>query len=98
MSNTNINPVAGYILIKPEKKDKVTESGIVLPDSHEDKPQQGVVIAIGDDFMTDYGIKKTRPCEIGDVVIYKEWGGKEYKQGEEEYMILKFEDVMAVIK
>jgi len=97
-TNNNIIPVPGYILVKPVKQEKTTTSGIVLPDSHEDKPQQGEVIKVGEDYMTDYGIKKSSPCKVGDIVVYKEWGGKEYKSGEIEYMILKFEDVMAVIK
>ena len=97
-SKSGIIPVAGYILIKPQKQDKVTASGIVLPPSHEEKPQQGEVLAVGDVFVTDAGAKKVAPCEIGDIVIYREWGGKEYKQGDTDYLILKFEDIMAIVK
>lgn len=93
-----IHPVAGYILVQPQKKDKVTQSGIVLPDSNTDKPQQGKVVAIGDVYVSDYGTKKESPCKVGDTVVYREWGGKEYKDGEIEYLILKFDDIMAVIK
>jgi chaperonin GroES len=97
MSNTKINPVAGYILVQPQKKEKTTASGIVLPDSHEDKPQQGTVLAIGDVYTTDYGTKKEAPCTVGDSVIYREWGGKEYKEDNTDLLILKFDDIMAVI-
>lgn len=100
MSDTQskIQPVPGYLLVKPQKPEKTTASGIVLPSSHEDKPQQGVVLSVGDDFITDYGTKKSSPCKSGDTVIYREWGGKEYKDGEENLLILKFDDIMAVIK
>ena len=99
MSQTKIHPVAGFILIEPQKQEKTTASGIVLPESHEDKPQQGTVLAVGADFVTDYGTKKTSPCAVGDVVVYREWGGKEYKQDNNvELLILKFDDIMAVIK
>lgn len=93
-----IIPVAGYILVKPEKQEKTTSSGIVLPDSHEDKPQEGKVLAVGEEWITDYGAKKEAPCKVGETVIYREWGGKEYKNGEEELLILKFDDIMATIK
>jgi chaperonin GroES len=98
MSKSNIQPVAGYVLVKPQKKDKTTASGIVLPESHEEKPQQGTVLSVGDVFVTDYGTKKESPCKVGDTVIYREWGGKEYKENDVELLILKFDDIMAVIK
>lgn len=98
MSKTSIHPLPGYLLVEPLKQDKaVTASGIYLPESHEEKPQSGRVLAVGDEFTTDYGIKKTSPVKVGDVVVYKEWGGKEYKEDENNLLILKFEDVMAVI-
>lgn len=94
---SNITPLAGHILVQPQKKEKVTESGIVLATSHEDKPQQGTVLAVGGEFVSDYGTKKSSPVKVGDVVIYREWGGKEYKDGDNELLILKFDDVMATI-
>lgn len=95
---SNINPVAGYLVVKPQKKEKVTASGIVLQESNSEKPQQGTVLAIGDVWTSDYGTKKESPCKVGDVVIYREWGGKDYKENDEELLILKFDDIMAVIK
>ncbi len=95
---SNIQPVAGYILVQPQKKEKVTESGIVLAVTHEDKPQQGKVLAVGDTYVSDYGAKREAPVKVGDSVIYREWGGKEYKDGDNDLLILKFDDVMAVIK
>ena len=98
MSKSNLQPLPGYLIVEPLKQEKTTESGILLAESHEEKPQSGKVLAVGDEFLTDYGIKKTSPVKIGDVVIYKEWGGKDFKDGETNLMILKFEDVMATIK
>ena len=97
-SMVSIQPVPGYLLVKPKKKEKITSSGIVLPESHEEKPQEGEVLAVGDVLITDNGTKKPAPCAVGDVVIYREWGGKEYKKDEVDYLILKFEDVMAIVK
>ena len=98
MSKSSIQPLPGYLLVEPLKQEKATASGIYLPESHEEKPQSGKVLSVGDEFVTDYGIKKTSSVKVGDVVVYKEWGGKEYKDGDVNLMILKFEDVMAVIK
>lgn len=93
----NIKPVPGYLLVEPQKVEKTTQSGIVLPDSHEEKPQQGKVLSVGASFK-DNGNDVNSPCNVGDVIIYKEWGGKEYKDGDKDLLILKFEDVMAIIQ
>jgi chaperonin GroES len=95
---SNIQPVAGYVLVQPQKKEKTTTSGIVLPESHEEKPQQGKVLSVGEDFTTDYGTKKSCPCKAGDIVIYREWGGKEYKENNIDLLLLKFDDIMAIVK
>ena len=94
---TKIHPVAGFLLIEPQKQERTTSSGIVLPESHQDKPQQGKVLAVGDSIFTD-GREVKSPCKIGDVVVYREWGGKEYKEENVELLILKFDDIMAIIK
>jgi len=94
---TKIHPVAGFLLIEPQKQEKTTVSGIVLPESHQDKPQQGKVLAVGDTTFVD-GREIKSPCKIGDVVIYREWGGKEYKEDNVELLLLKFDDIMAIIK
>lgn len=98
MSKSSIQPVPGYLLVEPLKAEKATASGIYLPESHEEKPQSGKVLAVGEEFTTDYGTKRTSPAKVGDTIIYREWGGKEYKEGDVNLLILKFEDVMAVIK
>ena len=95
--STKIHPVAGFILVEPQKQEKTTASGIVLPESHQDKPQQGKVLAIGDSTFID-GREFKSPCKIGDVVVYREWGGKEYKEDNVELLLLKFDDIMAIIK
>lgn len=97
MAKSKINPVPGYILIEPKAVEKKTASGIVLPDSHEDKPQEGVVLAVGSSIHDD-GVEIKSPAKVGDTVIYREWGGKEYKNDGKDYLILKFEDIMATIK
>ncbi|NCN24158.1 MAG: co-chaperone GroES [Candidatus Pacebacteria bacterium] len=93
---SKIKPNPGYVLVEPAKVEKKTASGIYLPDSHEEKPQHGIVLACGDDVM-DHGAKVACPVKKGDAVIYKKWGGNEFQVGEIEYQFLKFEDVLAVV-
>jgi len=91
----NLKPTAGYVLIEPEEALKKTSSGIVLPESVDEKPQKGKVLAVGPDEKTGEG-KREAPCKVGEVVVYKKWGGNEYKIGDKEYLFIKFEDIMAV--
>lgn len=92
-----LKPMPGYILVEPVKVDKKTPSGIYLPDSHDEKPQQGVVLSVGGTWVTESGAKIEPPVKKGDRVVYKKWGGNEVKIGEVEYQFLKFEDILAVI-
>ena len=98
MSKINLKPTAGYLLIEPEEAVKKTASGIVLPESHDEKPQKGKVLAVGpkESCGCDGKSMKEAPCKTGEVVIYKKWGGNEYKVEGKEYMFIKFEDVMAI--
>ena len=97
MTQTKIHPVPGYLLVQPQKQDKTTASGILLPDNHQDKPQQGKVLAVGSSVFDD-GHEIKSPCQIDDIVIYREWGGKEYRENDVELLLLKFDDIMAIIK
>ncbi len=97
MSVKNIKPLPGYVLVEPAALEKKTSSGIYLPDTHEEKPQYGTVLAVGGPVMED-GAEIKAPVEAGETVIYKKWGGNEFKIADVEYQFLKFEDVLAVIK
>jgi chaperonin GroES len=94
---TKIYPVAGYLLVQPQKQEQSTASGILLPDNHNEKPQEGKVLAVGDPIYND-GKEIKAPCKVDDVVVYREWGGKEYKEGDTNLLLLKFEDIMATVK
>ena len=98
MTKLNLKPTAGFILVEPQEAEKKTPSGIVLPESHEEKPQKGKVLAVGPDEVGDCGAKKKAPCEDGDIVYYKKWGGNEIEIDGKEYLFIKFEDIMAIEK
>ena len=92
---SKLQPTQGYILLEPVKAQKKTASGIYLPDSHDEKPQEAKVLTVGPDTK-----KRNAPCKKGDLVIYKKWGGDEVKLGigEKEYLFVKFEDILAIVK
>lgn len=96
VSISQLHPMPGYVLVEPAQAQKKTASGIYLPDSHEEKPQQGKVLDVGDDVMID-GQKVACPVKKGDIVIYKKWGGNDFKIGDIEYQFLKFEDILAKV-
>lgn len=96
LSVKNVKPLPGYVLVEPAKAEKKTASGIYLPESHEEKPQYGTVLACGDEALID-GAKVSCPVKKGNTVIYKKWGGNEFKIDDVEYQFLKFEDVLAVV-
>ncbi|MBN1263387.1 MAG: co-chaperone GroES [Candidatus Pacebacteria bacterium] len=99
MAKPKLKPTAGYALIQPVQIDKKTPSGIVLPDTHDEKSQKGEVIALGSPQVTDSGKVIKPEFKIGDTIIYKKWGGDEVKLGisGEEYIFVKFEDILAVM-
>ena len=91
-----LKPLAGYVLIEPAPKETKTASGIYLPESADEKPQEGKVMACGDDQIVEGQTVKC-PVKIGDTVVYKKWGGNEVKVEGKDMLLIKFEDLMAVV-
>lgn len=96
MSKLSLKPTPGYLLIEPTQVERTTVSGIVLPESHEEKTQMGKILAVGGEEITESGAKKLAPCKVGDVVVYKQWGGNEIKREGKEYLLVKFDDILAI--
>ena len=91
-----IKPLAGYVLIEPAPTETKTASGILLPGTAEEKPQEGKVVACGQDSQEEGKTIKC-PVKVGDKVVYKKWGGNEIKLEGKELLLTKFEDLMAII-
>ena len=96
-----LKPMAGYVLVEPTEKDAVTSSGILLPTDTTEKPQTGKILAIGpacpckDCQCKDCDCQGSLDAKVGDIVVYKKWGGNDVKIDDTEYQFLKFEDVLA---
>ena len=93
-----LKPMAGYALIEPVELEKKTATGILLPDTHDEKSQRGKVITKGAPIYQE-GQEIKGGFKVGDTVIYKKWGGDEVKLGisGRELIFVKFEDVLAVV-
>lgn len=95
----NVKPLGGRVLIKLTKKEDVTKSGIVLPDTvDKEKKAEGEIVAVGPGKLLESGSRAPMELSIGQKVLIKSWGGDEVKIDDEEYKIFDAEDVLAVIE
>ncbi len=92
---TKLQPLADRVLVKPTEKEEKTKSGIYLPDTAKEKPQEGEVIAVGPGKMDETGKRIPMDLKVGDKVIYAKYGGTEIKIDDEEMMILRESDILA---
>ncbi len=92
-----LKPLGDRIIVKPVSAEEMTAGGIVLPDSAKEKPQEGDVIAVGPGTQLSSGKKVPMDVKVGDRVIYGKYAGTEVKVGAEEYVILRQEDVLAIL-
>lgn len=92
---TKLQPLADRIVVKPIPKEEITKGGIVLPDTVQEKPQEGKVIAVGPGKLTDDGTRIAMDVKVGDTVIYSKYGGTEIKDGDDELIILRESDILA---
>jgi chaperonin GroES len=95
MAATKLQPLGDRVLVKPTEKEEKTKSGIYLPDTAKEKPQEGEVLAVGPGKMTDDGKRIPMDLKIGDRVIYAKYGGTEIKIDDVEMMILRESDILA---
>ena len=98
MAAQTITPLFDYVLIKPVAAETKTAGGIILPDSAQEKPQIGEVMAIGDGHRTPDGKVLPMVVKVGQKVMYKKWGGNEVKVNGEDWMLVEQKDILAIIK
>ena len=92
-----IKPLEDRIVVQPSDAEQTTASGLVIPDTAKEKPQEGTVLAVGPGRFED-GARVPLDVAVGDVVLYSKYGGTEVKHGGEEYLVLSARDVLAVIE
>ncbi|AXE53921.1 MULTISPECIES: co-chaperone GroES [Aurantimicrobium] len=92
-----IKPLEDRIVIKQVEAEQTTASGLVIPDTAKEKPQEGVVVAVGPGRIDDNGNRVPLDIAEGDKVIYSKYGGTEVKYAGEEYLVLSARDVLAIV-
>ena len=92
-----LKPLGDKIIAKVTSAEEVSRGGIILPDTAREKPQQAEVIAVGPGRLLDSGKVTPMDIGIGDIVVFTKYGGTEIKLGNEEYVILRQEDVLAIV-
>ena len=91
---TKLQPMADRVLVKPIEKEEMTKSGIYLPDTAKEKPQEGKVLAVGPGKMSEDGKRIAMDIKVGDTVIYAKYGGTDIKIDDEELIILRESDIL----
>jgi chaperonin GroES len=98
MTKEKIQPLGDYLLIEPLEEETKTPSGIVIPDTAKEKPQKGRIVEAGPGALDEKGKRIPMEVKIGDIVMFKKWGGTEIKIERKEHLLVKAEDILAIVK
>jgi chaperonin GroES len=93
----NLRPLGDRVVLKPVEKEEMTKSGLYLPDTAKEKPQEGIVEAVGTGRILDNGQKVPMELKVGDKVLYAKYAGNEFKIDDVEYLIISEKDVLAIV-
>jgi chaperonin GroES len=93
----NLEPLDDRVVVKPGEEEETTISGIVIPDTAKEKPQEGEVVAVGPGRFED-GSRVPMDVKVGDRILYSKYGGTEVKLEGEEYLVLSARDILAIVR
>ena len=96
--SASLRPLADRVVVKPLSRETVTKSGIVLPDTAKEKPQEGEILAVGPGKILDNGKRTALEVSVGQRVLFAKYAGTEVKVGDEEYLILRESDIMGIVE
>ena len=97
-STTKLRPLGDRVVIQPTPREDMTKSGIVLPDTAKEKPQEGLIIAAGPGRILDDGKREAMDIKKGDKVLYAKYAGTEFKIDGEELLIVSQKDILAIVE
>ena len=92
-----LRPLEDRIVVKANEAETTTASGLVIPDTAKEKPQEGTVVAVGPGRFDD-GVRVPMDVKVGDVVLYRKYGGTEVKSGNDELLVLSARDILAIVE
>ena len=94
----SLKPLGDRLVVRPTPREEMTKSGIVLPDTAKERPQEGTILSIGPGRTLDDGSREAMDVEVGQKILFQKYAGTEFKLEEEELLILSQKDVLAVIE
>ncbi|MGQ9682992.1 MAG: co-chaperone GroES [Anaerolineae bacterium] len=94
----NIKPLGDRVVVEPIEKEETTPSGLVLPETAKEKPQEGKVVAAGPGRLDDDGKRVAMDVKVDDRVLYAKYAGTEFKLGDKKYLILGEKDILAILE
>jgi chaperonin GroES len=94
---TKLRPLGDRVVIKPSAREEMTKSGIVLPDTAKEKPQEGSIVAAGPGKILDDGTREAMDVKVGDKVLYAKYAGTEFKLDGEDVLIVSQKDILAIV-
>ena len=97
-ASTKLRPLGDRVVIKPTPREEMTKSGIVLPDTAKEKPQEGTIVAVGPGKTLDDGKRESMDVKAGDKVLYAKYAGTEFKIEGEELLIVSQKDILAIVE
>jgi chaperonin GroES len=97
-STTKLRPLGDRVVVQPTAREEMTKSGIVLPDTAKEKPQEGTVIAAGPGRILDDGKREAMDVKKGDKVLYAKYAGTEFKVESDELLIVSQKDILAIVE
>jgi len=97
MASLNLRPLGDRVVVKPLGNEEVTKSGIVLPDTAKEKPQQGEVLSVGPGRILDSGERVVPDVKAGERVLFAKYSGTEFKLDQDELLILREADILAIV-
>jgi chaperonin GroES len=97
-SSAKLRPLGDRLVLKPTPREEVTKSGIVLPDTAKEKPQEGEVLAVGPGKILDNGSRGAMDVQVGQKVLYAKYAGTEFKVDGEELLIISEKDILAIVE
>ena len=95
---TKLRPLGDRVVIQPTPREEMTKSGIVLPDTAKEKPQEGTIVAAGPGRLNDEGEREPMDVQVGDKVLYAKYAGTKFKVYGDEYLIVSQKDILAVVE
>ena len=95
---SKLQPLGDRVVVKPTAREEMTKSGIVLPDTAKEKPQEGLIIAVGPGRILDDGKRETMDVKVGQKVLYGKYAGTEFKVDDDELLIVAQKDILAVVQ